>query len=233
TLGEDVTIWRIDLSAGAQRSLDSLAQILDDLEMSRWRRLRRADAAARFAASHVALRVILGRVLGQAPHEIRFAQEENGKPTLADRELQFNLAHSGDVALVAVGGRRALGVDVEEIRRVPNLASMIRFACTPVEKQEIEDAPDEAARTKLFLEHWVRKEAAAKAVGQGLRIPLKRIEFVSNVWRAPACPPAAASVVHVQEAQCPGALAALASLDQPCRFQMHCFCWRSTEAVGI
>lgn len=93
-------------------------------------------------ASDRALRVILGRYLGLPADELRFETGSHGKPRLAapEGELEFNLSHSGSLALVAVA-RREVGVDVERIR---------------------------AKRPLGFYRRWADREARVKCLGTGL-----------------------------------------------------------------
>ena len=58
--------------------------------------------------------------LGLDPRALEFSRGEHGKPMLATPgtgPLQFNLSHSGDLALYAVSDAGAVGIDVEVRRR--------------------------------------------------------------------------------------------------------------------
>jgi 4'-phosphopantetheinyl transferase len=52
---------------------------------------------------------------------LQFCYSPHGKPALADADttgmLQFNLSHSGGVALYAVACERQIGIDIERLRR--------------------------------------------------------------------------------------------------------------------
>src|SRR5207244_862089 len=76
------------------------------------------------------LRAILSRYLHSDAGEIRFKYGPFGKPSLdPDKDaLSFNLAHSQDLILCAVS-RRALGVDIEFLRPLPDLASVAARFC--------------------------------------------------------------------------------------------------------
>jgi len=75
------------------------------------------------------LRAILGNYLATKPADLRFAYSANGKPTVAGEfastEIHFNLAHTEDLALVAVTRVGALGVDVEGVRPVQNVEDLV------------------------------------------------------------------------------------------------------------
>ncbi|HEY9646598.1 MAG TPA: 4'-phosphopantetheinyl transferase, partial [Chroococcidiopsis sp.] len=85
----------------------------------------------RFIASRGLLRQILGRYLDCDPQAIAFSYAERGKPLLmgdfggdpsgdkAPCAVQFNLSHSGAIALYAIGQDRRIGIDIEQIRPMP------------------------------------------------------------------------------------------------------------------
>lgn len=85
----------------------------------------------RLAASPTALRRVLAVYLGEEPEQIRLQEGEGGKPRLAEapRRLEFNLSHSGEVALVAVSGELEVGIDVERLRPDREAELLRRWAC--------------------------------------------------------------------------------------------------------
>ena len=211
-----VFLWSVDLACSSRPDEERLRRVLDAEEQARMDRLRPPAARTRFAAAHAALRTVLGRAVGCEPAAIRMVRGPSGKPRLDGPGPAFNMAHSGDVAVIAVGGRADLGVDVEVRRPVPRLGAMIRYACTPVERAALGAVPDDAARTDRFLELWVRKEAVLKAIGRGLREHPARIEVGRGDEVAPlgGIPP-----MHVISTRCLGHPAALATAGRPCAFE--------------
>ena len=186
-----VHLWRVDL-AGLAAHAERLAETLAPDELARAARFRFARDRLRFVAGRAALRAILARYLGCAPREIAFVYGAHGKPALAppvlpplpsqrergpggDGQLQFNLAHSAELALVAVARGRVVGVDVEALRALPELAAMIDKVCTPREQAALRALPD-AELSAAFFEIWTRKEAVLKARGDGLGVALDRVE---------------------------------------------------------
>jgi phosphopantetheinyl transferase len=119
-------------------------------------------------ASRRALREILGRYLGLPADELRFETGQHGKPRLAapEGELEFNLSHSGSLALVAVA-RREVGVDVERIR---------------------------SKRPVDFYRRWADREARVKCLGTGLAGPPPPDPAEPAVHRIDVAPGYAASV---------------------------------------
>jgi 4'-phosphopantetheinyl transferase len=81
--------------------------------------------------------------------------------------LAFNLAHSGDTALLAVVGAGPVGIDVEGRRDLPELPGLIQMCASATEARALLDLPD-GERSRRFLDLWARKEAVLKATGDGL-----------------------------------------------------------------
>ena len=168
---DEVHLWRIDV-ARAGRQVDRLRQMITPDERDRADRLVRDKDRQRFTAAHAALRTLVGQYLSVPPAELRFTTGPFGKPALhgapGDRPLEFNLAHSGRWALVAVA-TVPVGVDVERIRPVANFERLVARFFTPVEQQQLRAAgPDEA--TAQFFPLWAAKEAVLKAAGCGLQV---------------------------------------------------------------
>ena len=97
-----------------------------------------------------------------------FATGRHGKPHLPDGDLEFNLSHSGDLALIAIARGRRVGVDVEQLRPVIGLDDVAPRVCSAAELAMLASVA-EPARTHAFLGLWTRKEALAKATGEGIQ----------------------------------------------------------------
>jgi 4'-phosphopantetheinyl transferase len=138
-----------------------------DAERERASRFHRRDDGERYLFAHGALRLVLADYLTCDPLALRFGAQENGKPFVEGAALEFNLSHSGDLALIAVARGRQVGVDVEQLRPMPDLESVAARICTPGELAAITGLP-EAHRDRAFFAMWTRKEALAKATGEGI-----------------------------------------------------------------
>ncbi len=154
-----VEVWlvRTDLPA---RRIAQLEPVLDGVELARADALRWAPDRRRFVAAHGALRHIVAVRLGINPEQVRWRRGPHGKPELVDGP-QVNLSHSGGLAMVAVGGERPLGVDVEELSARLRPVPMAARFYPPEEAAYVAEA-DSLDR---FVRLWVRKEACAKAAG--------------------------------------------------------------------
>jgi 4'-phosphopantetheinyl transferase len=102
-----------------------------------------------------------------------------GKPALAERFARsgwrFNLSHCGELAVYAFSRAGEVGVDVEAVHAI---AEADAIAARVFSRREHEDyralAPSE--RPLAFFRCWTRKEAFVKALGDGLAVPLERLD---------------------------------------------------------
>lgn len=174
-VGAAVHVWRVSVRQSAPQLRDA-AETLSDQEHIQARRFRQPADRDRYVAAHSALRTILGRYLNEVPAQIRFVTGAQGKPGLAPEfqasRLRFNLAHSGEWALVAVVAGREVGVDVEQFRPLPEAAPIAERNFAPAELAALSDLTAEE-RPAAFFNIWACKEAFIKATGLGLSYPLR------------------------------------------------------------
>jgi 4'-phosphopantetheinyl transferase len=165
-----VHVWRIPLD-GPPGTAAQLVRLLDARERERAARLLDPSHRRRFVLAHGTARLILGAYLGVRPDELVWRLGGTGKPDLSgnDRRLRVNLTHSADLALLAITERRAVGVDVEQVRDdLPAAALAARYY--PAEEAARVLAGTGPGRIWLFLRVWTRKEACVKASGG--RLPM-------------------------------------------------------------
>ena len=147
----EVHIWRVRLNRG--KASPPTAE-----EAERAARFATPALRRRYLRAHAALRAILGGVTS-APLE--FALHEKGKPYLASApEIRFNLAHSREMALVAVARDVEVGVDIERVRPLPEYAAIAR--------RYFPEGYTAPTGVREFFRHWTRFEALLKAHGSGL-----------------------------------------------------------------
>ena len=147
----ELHVWRVRLRVPAK--LDPTVG-----ESARASRFVTPVLRRRYLRSHAALRDILGSLTRA---RLEFALHEKGKPYLPGApELRFNLAHSGEMALVAVSLGVEVGVDVEHLRPMPGFAAVADRFFPPGYP------PPRSERQ--FFQHWTRLEAILKAQGVGL-----------------------------------------------------------------
>lgn len=132
----------------------------------------------RYIHAHCALRSILSSAIGEPAQSLEFASGLHGKPYLLNhRDCAFNLSHSGDWGVVAIGKNpdlQDIGVDIEVTRNIDNLNDLAREVFTPGEMHELQQVSLEQ-KVPSFLHGWVRKESVLKALGTGLSLPAKLV----------------------------------------------------------
>lgn len=159
-------------------------QLLSPEERARAARLLREADRGRYAIG----RAVLRRALGGAGLEI--GAREGGKPFCdAPGVKRFNLSHTGTplgehFGLLALADHE-VGVDIEAVRPLPELAGMARLVLTQAEIAALEVVPPER-RPLAFLRLWTLKEAVLKAAGFGLRHDPRALDL-GALGEAPVC----------------------------------------------
>ncbi len=176
--GDGLEVVGHSLSADADE-LEQLARVLSADEQERAARYRWERDRRKFVVGRGRLRRLLGLRLGRAADEVRFRYGANGKPALdGDGRLSFNLSHADDLMLVAISHDAEVGVDVERLRPLPEMADLAPEFLTRAELDRLA-LVDEAERLVTLYRIWTRKEAWLKARGVGLSVPLLSVQLES------------------------------------------------------
>lgn len=96
-----------------------------------------------------------------------FLYDECGKPYIPDG-APFSISHSGNYVAVMVGEG---GIDIQQVKNVSD--GVIKRTLSNAETEFLSSAED---KTDAFFKIWTLKEAVAKAVGTGFKIPPSKIE---------------------------------------------------------
>jgi len=78
--------------------------------------------------------------------------------------------------LYAFTQNREIGVDIEQIRDIPEMENIVRLFFSEAEQAAFASLLPQD-KIKGFFDVWTRKEAFIKALGGGLSIPLTEIEI--------------------------------------------------------
>jgi 4'-phosphopantetheinyl transferase len=174
TLGlNDVHLWRVRLVCD-EPTLRSLESVLAPAERQRADHFHYPRDRRRYVVGRGRLRLLLGEYLSRTPSEISIETTTLGKPSVADQPsegLRFNLAHSEELALIAIAKGREIGVDVERERPEVDCVELAKRFFAPEELAALAASPP-AERHTVFYRCWTRKEAYIKAIGLGMQIPL-------------------------------------------------------------
>ena len=168
-----VDVWSVRLDEPARAGSEVV--VLSPDEIARASRFHFEKDRIHFTQCRSALRGLLADYLAIPAAEIRFEYLASGKPQLAAeqnrRALQFNVSHSANMALIAVGSEHRLGVDIEKIRGDVDTTALAERFFSLRERAGLQALPDHL-RVPGFFACWTRKEAFLKATGEGLSFPL-------------------------------------------------------------
>jgi len=186
---EIVEIWHGKVTA-EDTYYQAYWRVLDEAEQARAGKIKNALLHKRYVEVHGRLRNIVAKTLDQSPEKIRIKKAGHGKPYLADYpEVAFNLSHSADRLMIAVGWNCQLGVDIEFCKQRINLSGLVD-KCFAVEEAAYWTKLPETQKNQEFYRFWTRKEAFVKATGHGIALGLSQCvidpENPTELLRIPA-----------------------------------------------
>jgi 4'-phosphopantetheinyl transferase len=239
-LGEkDIHVWRAELDLPTI-GLQNLHETLSIDERTRAERFHFEKDRRRYIVEHGILRAILSSYLSIEPSLVQFWYGQYGKPELANpfvnARIHFNMSDSQGLALFAFTRDHEIGVDIEQVRNIPEMDQIAEQFFSPEETAIFRSLP-ESAKKEAFYNCWTHKEAFLKARGQGLGLGLNQCE----VSLAPGEPAALLRITDdPQEAACwvlqelnPGSgfIAALAVRRHD--GHLECFPWQEQSHIGV
>jgi len=193
----EVHVWRVRLDQPPPIS-EALSNPLDPDEKQRATAFCFPRDREHFKVARGALREILSRYLHLSAKRIQFSLNDYGKPSVSgqtgENRLRFNISNSHGVALYALTGCEAVGVDVELIREDVAGLLIAERCFSPIELSKLRALPRDL-QTSAFFRCWTRKEAYIKARGEGLSHPLDKF----TVSLTPSEP---ASLLHTANDPC-------------------------------
>jgi 4'-phosphopantetheinyl transferase len=175
----DVHVWLANLDL-PESTLFEMLPLLSGEEHRRRSKIVHKKDRDRFVASHGILRLILARYLSIPPCEICFETTAKGKPRIGNRHsLRFNLSHSAELALYALDNGDDVGIDLERLRNGFVYDEIVENFLSASEKEKL-DAIGAGRRETAFYLTWTRKEAYAKAIGDGLSASMNSFDVFAD-----------------------------------------------------
>jgi 4'-phosphopantetheinyl transferase EntD len=183
-------------STGPRRDQDRL-RLLNPAHAHLWwwslpAELAMADAAARSRWVWARVRALLARYARVSDTDLVIRRSANGKPEAPQLEHAFSLTHDDEVAVLAIGAVKQLGVDVMSEREFANPQRLARRVLTPPELAQWSACTGEQQSRQLRA-RFCATEAVVKALdwrlwpalggihfvrqGRVARIPLKRAQL--------------------------------------------------------
>ncbi|OKJ09250.1 4'-phosphopantetheinyl transferase family protein [Kitasatospora sp. CB01950] len=146
-------------------------------DWARYRELAGRPHADRFRATRLLLKHVAATAVGARPHELELAYGLTGRLYVRGcDQVDLNLSHTKDVALVGITSLGLIGVDLEHEERRVYGSGIERVMCTPDELRRLAASP-EPERNLALLRRWTLKEAYTKALGQGLAFSFTHFGF--------------------------------------------------------
>lgn len=106
-----------------------------------------------------------------------FAETENGRPYLTDRQdISFSFSSCRFGLLGAWSSKYRIGVDIEDCTRNPGATELARRYFSVAEANTVE-GHDRKVDLQSFFQLWTLKEAALKSIGEGIPYGLSAFEF--------------------------------------------------------
>lgn len=162
----EVHVWNASLNVAVWR-VTAYQGLLSPDERERANRYIAAKHRVRFTVGRGMLREVLSRYTGSPPHQLEFSYGPQGKPSLKDGVPNFNIAHSEDQLLIAVTMRQPVGIDIEQVRSIPDMEQISQRFLPALDERE-QNMIDMIDQETAFFLRWTRTEALLKATGIGI-----------------------------------------------------------------
>jgi 4'-phosphopantetheinyl transferase len=162
--------------------VDSLWSLLSEDERDHASKIQVEQDQCLYVATRASLRKLLTAYLDIGSNDIQFQYGVNGKPSVrSDSNIQFSMAHAGEVFLIGFVRNATIGVDVEHLGRSLDHQKLAGFLFSENEMLKFQST-DTAFHSEQFITCWTRKEAVLKAKGVGFTFPPSQIEvsFLKN-----------------------------------------------------
>lgn len=126
-------------------------------------------------------KLLLRDALQQAGYDLQLLQRicysDHGRPYIVG-VADFNISHSHQGVVCALGQQTVLGVDIERRRSLQPRDFTLCMNSRQIDELESQSQPDVA-----LLDLWVEKESVAKAHGVGMSYDFRRLEADRGIYR--------------------------------------------------
>jgi 4'-phosphopantetheinyl transferase len=177
-----IDLWLEDLTL-SDADYAHYWQLLDANEQAKASRFFQQKHRDYYVSSHGKLRTILASYANIPPEQLCFAVEAFGKPYLvidgSTSKVTFNLSHSDNKMLLAVGHEQEIGIDIEGWNNRVD-CTLIANACFAESERLFWQSLPQPKKDAAFYQFWTRKESFVKAVGAGITIGVADIISTIN-----------------------------------------------------
>jgi phosphopantetheine--protein transferase-like protein len=159
TYSDDGSVSEDELQIFLSPDENERAAAIDDLT-------ERRHFMARRSFQRLFLSDILG--LNKSPAAIAIIHQRDTRPVCLDApELHLSFSSSGNTFIACASAHGAVGIDIERRRVIANVSALAKRFFTSHEADALAALPL-AEQNLQFLYYWTAKEAALKAIGQGI-----------------------------------------------------------------
>lgn len=171
----ELHVWQVSTNITPEVFLE-YKNVLTKKEVTNISFFKFKQAKDSYVVSQGALRMLLSEYLGISPKLVKIGRRVKGKPySIDDPKLNFNVSNSGQFVAIAFSYDGEVGIDIEQIRPLPDLDELINTNFSAKEIYFINSKPGE--RLNRFFRLWTIKESYLKAIGEGMRLTPDSLEF--------------------------------------------------------
>lgn len=123
---------------------------------------------------------LLAKYSGVPPEKISIGRTPNNKPVLlspAERQLHFNISHSGRWLAVALA-QKAIGIDIEKIQQPFSLHAVMQDYFSSAERDFVTQSQNPLSS---FFKIWTRKEALIKAMDHAIDEDIRHLRCLNGI----------------------------------------------------
>ncbi|MEP0859815.1 MAG: 4'-phosphopantetheinyl transferase superfamily protein [Ignavibacterium sp.] len=178
----EIHIHLINISK-LRNDIQKINGILSDEEKEKSGKYKFARDRERAIVTYFFRRKILSEYTGLSPENLYFKVGKSGKPYIENQKLsylKFNYSHSGDLIVYALNRDAEIGVDIELVKEIPDLNSLVKNYFSDNEQKAFLSLNTPRDKIIFFYKIWTRKEAFFKALGTGLNDDLRNINLYSE-----------------------------------------------------
>lgn len=173
-----VHLWRFNLESVPDNWQSAGRHLLSPDENERAAKFKRGGDD--YINTRIFMRNTLATYLNLSPEKLIFDRNPYGKPFLRGEELVFNLSHSRQWAVLAVGINCDLGIDVESTSDRRSILDIATHYFHSDEIAQLNSMTDPDQQKDYFFRLWTLKESFLKALGTGISTGLDKVNFNIN-----------------------------------------------------
>ena len=122
----EIHIWKIPISSSSA-IIAHYKKVLNKKEVSKIPFFKFKEAKDSYIVSQGALRMLLSGYLGISSNLVDLGRRNKVKPySINAPDLNFNISNSGDLVAIAFLRGAEVGIDIEQIRPLPDLDELIK-----------------------------------------------------------------------------------------------------------